>query len=53
MTNQINITADGNQLKVVLDFQVISFIHAVLMLDDFKNDDVWRKLSDADKKNYF
>ena len=53
MTNETNIAADGNQLKLVIDFEVVSFIHAVLMLDDFKEGDAWSRLSAADKKNYF
>ena len=53
MTDETNIAADGNQLKIVLDFQVESFIHAVLMLDDFKNEFAWDKLSTIDKKSYF
>ena len=34
VTTSANIATDGDQVKVVLDFQVPSFIHAVLMLDD-------------------
>ena len=34
VVDQEAIAADGNQLKLVFDFQVTSFIHAVLLLDD-------------------
>ena len=33
-TNQTNIAADGDQVKLVFGFQFKHFIHAVLMLDD-------------------
>ena len=53
MTTSANITVDGDQVKVVLDFQVPSFIHALLMLDDFKNNYAWIYLSATNKKSYF
>ena len=52
MTNCDNIAADGDQIKVVLGFQVQSYIHALLMLDDFKDGDAWSELSATSKKSY-
>ena len=40
-------------MKVVLDFGVESFIHAVLMLDDFKDQRAWTYSSAEWKKSYF
>ena len=32
--------------------QSISFIHAVLMIDDLKDSEAWSYLSDTDKRSY-
>ena len=39
-------------VKIVFDFKVKSFIHAVLMLDSFRTDYAWVYLSDEDKRSY-
>ena len=52
VTNQDAIAADGDQVKVVFDLQIRSFIHAVLMIDDLKDSDAWTYLSDTDKLSY-
>ena len=52
MTNQDHIVADGNQMKLVFDFGVKSFIHAILLIDDFRDEFAWIYLDDEDKLSF-